>query len=696
MRLSSLKEKGLPEQALEVLERRGIRELNPVQSLAVEKGLLDGKRLLLTSPTGSGKTLVAELGIISHLLKNRTKAVYVTPLRALTQEKYRTFKDWEILGLSVALTSGDYDTEDSWLRKYDIIVTTYEKLDSLWRHRPAWLNQVTYFVLDELHYISDGSRGPVVEAVATRAKERHLLGLSATVSNSAEIGSWLGAEVIDTNWRPVPLSQGVIYSTGKNVKIVMEDGERTIKGSDPILAYVSDVLSRGGQVIIFRNSRRLAEQTAEKVAASMKQLPEYQEIKNQLEQVEDSTRKEIELLSPIIERGVAYHHAGLSRGVREVIETAFLNRKIKVISATPTLAAGVNLPAMAVVIGDLHRFNRRVVGYQEEISVMEYKQMSGRAGRPGFDIRGESVIVIRNRKNLDNVVEKYIRSPPEPLESKLGSESSFYSFILGAISSEGGTDVQSLEKFVQGTLLGKRGVEMLSSALHWLSTNDFITGYPRLKPTSLGRKTAELYINPYTAKVIADGLQSAKHQCTLSYLHLVAYTPDAPIVNVYRNEEYDLVTGLECDLYVSEPFDEDEIGFYLSALKVALIVSEWIDEVPEDSIIERYNIGSGDLRNIVDSMDWLTYSAFHLSKALKLEDHASELQKLNLRVKEGVREELLDLVRVKNVGRRRARELYRNGIRSVADIARNAEMVKSLLGKRLGESIVREASEMVT
>ncbi|MEM3515887.1 MAG: DEAD/DEAH box helicase, partial [Saccharolobus sp.] len=132
----SVEQLELPSNVIEILKNRGISKLNPPQTEAIKKGLLDGKRLLLASPTGSGKTLIAELGIISFLLKHGGKAVYVTPLRALTNEKYSVFKEWEKIGFKVAMTSGDYDTEDIWLKDYDIIVTTYEKLDSLWRHRP--------------------------------------------------------------------------------------------------------------------------------------------------------------------------------------------------------------------------------------------------------------------------------------------------------------------------------------------------------------------------------------------------------------------------------------------------------------------------------------------------------------------------------------------------------------------------------
>ncbi|MCG2909451.1 MAG: DEAD/DEAH box helicase, partial [Stygiolobus sp.] len=215
----------IDERVKEIMKNRGIKKLNPPQSEAVKKGLLEDKNLLIVSPTASGKTLMAELGMISHLLNKGGKVVYVTPLRALTNEKYNTFKEWETLGFKVGMSSGDYDTDDAWLKNYDIIVTTYEKLDSLWRHNASWLREVDYFVLDEFHYMNDSDRGPVVESVAIRAKRRGvLLVLSATIGNYKEIAKWLNSEVVATNWRPVPLKEGVIYPDKKGFIVYYSDG----------------------------------------------------------------------------------------------------------------------------------------------------------------------------------------------------------------------------------------------------------------------------------------------------------------------------------------------------------------------------------------------------------------------------------------------------------------------------------------
>ena len=696
----------IDKRVVEILRGRGIKKLNPPQVEAVRKGLLEGKKLLVTSPTASGKTLIAELGMVNYLLSKGGKAVYITPLRALTNEKYNTFKDWEKLGLKVAMTSGDYDTDDSWLENYDIIVTTYEKLDSLWRHNAKWLHDVSYFVLDELHYLNDPERGPTIESVAIRAKRKGvILGLSATISNGEKIAKWLGAELVATNWRPVPLKEGVLFPESEKKKsfiVLYKDGtSRKVYGEDGILAYTLDVVSKGGQVLVFRSSRKLAETTARKIAQSMNFVKlddrKLLEVANKIKEVDDAGSNEKEDLYNLVIRGVAYHHAGLSKGLRDVIESSFRDRIIKVIVATPTLAAGVNLPARAVVIGDIYRYNRKVVGFMEPIPVMDYKQMSGRAGRPGFDENGEAVVIVRSRSEADKVFKRYLMSDVEPIESKLGSESAFYSFLISTVASEGEMTKEDLLSYVRDSLLPKELIKKyFDSGLEWLLDHDiFGLKDDKIVLTKFGKRISDLYINPFTAVTIREALEKNEKGCEIAYLHLLAFTPDGPSVGVSRSEEEALIERLDCELFVDEPEDEIEFSNYISALKTAFIIYDWINEVDEDTILGKYGIGSGDLRAIVETMDWLTYSGYHVASVLGLNDHKDVLEELHQRVKDGVKPELIELVKVPGIGRVRARLLYQHGIKRPEDIVLNPEKVKQLLGPNLGEKIVRAAAGII-
>lgn len=217
IKLSSLKKK-LPGQLYAALERDGIVQLRPCQEKALKAGLLEGKNLLVCTPTASGKTLIAELAAMSAIVGGRGKAVYVVPLRALASEKYADFKRRYGELCRIALSIGDLDGADPYLEGYDLIVTTSEKLDSLIRHRAHWLRQISVLIIDEIHLLNDASRGPALEMIITLLRQRlpklQLVALSATIGNPETLAAWLEAGLVLDDWRPVELRKG-IYLDGR-------------------------------------------------------------------------------------------------------------------------------------------------------------------------------------------------------------------------------------------------------------------------------------------------------------------------------------------------------------------------------------------------------------------------------------------------------------------------------------------------
>ncbi|MEM2530784.1 MAG: DEAD/DEAH box helicase, partial [Candidatus Bathyarchaeia archaeon] len=199
-----IEELDIPKELMRILIENGYRELYPPQADALRSGILNGGNLVLASPTASGKTLVAEIVVMKEVLERGGKALYLTPLRALAREKYRDFSKYKGLEkasggkVKVAITSGDYDTSDPHLSKYDVIISTNEKADSLLRHRARWLEDISVVVADEVHLLTDPHRGPTLEATLTRlravAPRIRVLALSATVSNVDEIADWLDAK----------------------------------------------------------------------------------------------------------------------------------------------------------------------------------------------------------------------------------------------------------------------------------------------------------------------------------------------------------------------------------------------------------------------------------------------------------------------------------------------------------------------
>lgn len=188
--------------------------LRPAQQKAIDAGLLDGKSLVIATPTASGKTLIATLALYRSVLAGK-KGIYVAPLKALASEKAREFTQYPFTS---ALTIGDFDAVDSDLSSYDVIITTPEKLDSLMRHTAPWISSIGTVVVDEVHLLGDTSRGPTLELLITLLrrvlKDAQFIALSATIRNSDEIASWLNATLIQDNWRPVELKEAISTPEG--------------------------------------------------------------------------------------------------------------------------------------------------------------------------------------------------------------------------------------------------------------------------------------------------------------------------------------------------------------------------------------------------------------------------------------------------------------------------------------------------
>ncbi|MBR9707115.1 MAG: DEAD/DEAH box helicase, partial [Candidatus Diapherotrites archaeon] len=304
-----------------VLKARGFPNFNPVQSLTLEKGLLDFKSLVVSAPTASGKTVVAELASLNTVLNQRGKVLYVCPLKALASEHSSSFKQaYSDLGVKVDLSIGDLDTTDSWLRNSDIIFSTNEKADSWTRHKAQWLRDVKLLVVDEIHML-DNNRGPTLEILITKMRQMvpglQVLGLSATVPNFEEIAEWLDAVPVYSEWRPIKLQKGLIMDK----TLSFDDGETkkisSLKVEDDLRAIVEDTFRLKKQLLIFRNSRRNAMASAKKFSLLTERRLSSEE-KEKLKSVSERVLKALEkptaqckVLAECISKGAAFHTAGL-------------------------------------------------------------------------------------------------------------------------------------------------------------------------------------------------------------------------------------------------------------------------------------------------------------------------------------------------------------------------------------------------
>ncbi len=714
----------VPKEVAELLSNLGIEKLYPPQEDAIKAGVLDGRNLVLASPTASGKTLIAELCAMKCVLEKGGKVLYLTPLRALASEKFREFMKYRSIRkrdgskVKVAVSTGDYDSSDQWLGRYDIIVTTNEKADSLLRHRAEWMNEVLVTVADEVHLINDAERGPTLEVVLARLMQLNpnmqVLALSATIKNVEEIAEWLKAEYVRTEWRPIPLREGVYFQN----EVMFKDGETVkVRGyvNHPSINIALDAVRKGGQALIFVGTRRGAMNLAKKasthiyetLSASMKRSLES--VAERIFTSEEKTKLS-EALYEMIKRGVAFHHAGLTSNQRTQIEEAFREGKIKVLVATPTLAFGVNLPARVVVI---HEYRRYEPGYgYYPISILEYKQMAGRAGRPRFDKVGEALLVARTDEEMEFLFENYVISEPERIWSKLGVERILRSHVLSTIAADYANTEEGVYEFFGRTFYsyqyGPNVIrDLIRRILLYLYEEEMITVKRRfLTATRFGRRVSELYLDPVSAVIIRDALLSRpKRISEVSFLHMIAHTPDMyPKTRPHRGEMKDLERFLEEhreELMVEAP---DEYGDYidfeefLGEVKTAYVLYSWIREVTEDEILNRFHVQPGDLFRLIESAKWLLYSSKELARLLGQTELLPKLNEVLQRVEKGVERELLPLVRIKGIGRVRARILYDAGFRSIEDLRRTPlERLMEVpnIGSKLAMKIKEEVGGLI-
>ncbi|WP_048150245.1 ATP-dependent DNA helicase [Palaeococcus ferrophilus] len=684
------------ERIIKLLLERGIEELYPPQAEALKSGVLEGDNLLLAIPTASGKTLVAEIVMLNRLFREGGKAVYLVPLKALAEEKYREFRDWERFGVRIGVTTGDYDSSDEWLGRYDIIISTSEKFDSILRHRASWVKDVGLVVADEVHLIGSYNRGATLEMILSHMiGKAQILALSATVGNAAELAKWLNAKLVMSEWRPVKLRKGIFHMG----ELKWEDGsvERFSSDWDGL---VVDAVRRGKGALVFVNTRRSAEREAVRLGKKIGKLltkPEKRALEKLVSEVEDNpTNRRVK---EALINGVAFHHAGLPRDVRTLIEDSFREGTIKTIVATPTLAVGVNTPAFRVVIRDTKRYSS--FGWTD-IPILEIQQMLGRAGRPKYDSEGEAIIVAKANEDPDEKFKRYILGKPEKLFSMLSNESSFRSQVLALITNFGIGDFRGLTAFLERTFFHhQRGdlytlSERAKRIIHFLFENGFIdlTLDDSFVPIPFGVRTSQLYLDPLTAKRFKDALPHLEENPNpLGVFYLLASTPDMSSFYAKKSEMDDLIDlayEMEEHLYTDIPYEDYELQIFLGNLKTAKVLLDWINEVKDERILEEYKIDPGDLYRTLELADWLLYSLVEIYKLFEPKDRVLNfLQELRLRVKHGVREELLPLVKLPMVGRKRARALYNAGFRTPEEIAK-AKPAQLLKVEGIGPGILKE------
>lgn len=678
MRIESLKDK-ISSYAVEILKESGIQELFPPQEQSLPY-IFNRENLILAVPTAAGKTLVAEIAMICEILRGG-KCLYITPLRALASEKFENFRKWEKIGIQVGIATGDYESIDAHLASSDIVVTTAEKADSLLRNRSFWLRDVTCLVVDEIHLLDSDDRGHVLEVFITKMKkmkpELWILGLSATVPNVAEIAEWLNAKFVQSNWRPVPLFYGIFCD---NTLEMFKDGVTTKRAKFEDI--VEECVLKGEGVLIFESTRKNAESLALKLSDISAKVCDCRDLTEEI--LDENDGEMSRKLAECVRKGSAFHHAGLLSGQRKIVENAFRKGRIKILVSTPTLAAGVNLPAKRVIIKSLYRYD----GYSRKIKVSEFKQMAGRAGRPGMDEVGEAIVVV-SKKDREVAIEKFINGEAEKVISKLAVESKLRFHCLSLIC-DGLSDFKEIKEFFDATLFAKQSdfpefeiIRVINQLENW----EMIKVGEKIFPTKLGSLVSRLYIDPMTGFIFYDCTRRFDELSEIATLHVICRTPDMEKLSVRRNDDWieDLAFKHREELtYFPSQYSVD-YDWFLSEFKTALCIYDWINEVDENKICEKFSIAPGDLRRLCETAEWLAHAFARIAS-----EFGKKFPNLETRIRYGVKEELLELVSIRNIGRVRARKLYNSGIKTRRDILANPQKVAKLIGEKIAEKVLRD------
>jgi len=486
---------------------------------------------------------------------------------------------------------------------------------------------------------------------------------------------------------------------------------------DSTINLALDTIKIGKQALVFANTKRSAEKTAEEISKKVKsESKELLELSEKVVRSLTKATKQCERLSRCIKKGIAFHHAGLVAKQKELIEENFKNGLIKIICATPTLAMGVDLPAFRTILKDLRRYGQRGLAY---IPVLEYLQMAGRAGRPNFDKEGQAIIVAASSGEKKKLFENYIKGKPEDIYSKLAVEPVLRTYVLSLIAANFVNTKKEIFDFFSKTFwafqfadtfeLQQIVEKMLNLLEEWEfligGKGDFVSadslGGERYKTTLLGKRVAELYIDPLTAHNFIECLRKAvnKKLVSFSFLQMISHSLELrPLLRV-KVKEYDKIQE---ELVKYEPFlleeepslYEPEYGDFLNSIKTSLFFQEWICEKDEDYLLENYSIRPGEIRVKLSIADWLLYTSEELARILKLQPLLKELVKLRIRIKNGVKEELIPLLRLEQIGRVRARKLYYNKIKNVGDV-READVMKliQILGRKIALDVKKQVGQ---
>lgn len=653
---------GLPVDILQTWRERYPTGLNALQTRAInEFNVLGGNSLLTVAPTSAGKTFIGELAAIKAIAEGR-KAVFLLPFKALVNEKFEDFSALygDRLNLRVARCSGDWQDQVGTVvqGKYDLAFFTYEKFLAMATAMPHILNQIGLVVLDEAQFITEAGRGMAVELILTHlisARQRgvapQLLALSAVIGHVNGFECWLGADLLISNARPVPLTEGVIDRSGqwtflhdrdiRSEEMVdrgrIRQRRQTPSSQDILVPLVQALVARNERVIVFRNSRGAAKGCAHYLAAELG-LPPATDVIANLPDGDPSVMTTA--LRGALQGGVAFHHGDLTREERVAVERGFRQPDggLRVLVATSTVAAGVNTPASTVIVVETAF---RGAGGDTPYSVAQYKNMAGRAGRLGYEEQGKSILIADTAMERNTLFRRYVQGEPEPLRSSF-DERNPGTWVLRLLAQVPSVERAGVTRLIANTYGGflasehdprftGRMQQILDQLLDRMVADGLVEDEQGiLRLTMLGRACGTSALSLESCLRLIEALRRVPLPLTPAMIGVLIeilaerdldYTPQTRGGEARWQMEARNTYGADMTGILSTRAREQR-EFY-ARCKRALIVTDWIRGVPTGDIERRFTanafapVGHGDIRGFADGVRLLVEAAIKITSIVR-------------------------------------------------------------------------------
>lgn len=705
--INTLLKLGFPEPLLKEYQKF-CYELLPLQREAIEnKTLFLESHLLIHAPTSAGKTFLAELAMV-HTYLQHGKSVYLVPLRVQAEEMFRTLRErYKRYGLQILISTSDYRHHDTWLEQgnFHMAVVVYEKMFQIIARQPSVLNKIGLVIFDDIDLIFDPERGLTADFLLTRClgSSARCIALSACLPQPATMAEWMKAKLIQSEIRPVPLKKGVMYNGNfyypNEIGLIEKEhiSDTSLSSENPYLQGLIELTHRGETCLIFMKTRHEVRLLARELAESLK-LPPAEQAIEQIKRLEPTRARDA--LLHAFQHGIGFHYSDLLPEERHIVEEAFRNGELRVLVATSTLAKGLNLPVQNVFISHEKWYyaDRQGKGGNIPLSLSEYENMAGRAGRYGYtDKPARAILIANNEEEKDLLLSWYIQHSSHPI--LLSDEiPPVISPMLSVIASYNTVTMEHIADFFQSCwrFRDKLLFENIQNAYStW--ANDFMDScvrrgfcmkknLHRFGLTPRGQIVATKGVFPETVEQLEQWLNliRGREQDELDALFIASLTPDAWLpqfelsshefhsqMYIQRLNEYHLRTPWD----VMTPLQKFQQGLAepniheVKGLKIAFVLQEWINGKSLSEIEEEFHVSAGQVVQAGVRIAWILDVLAQLAEMMNI-DNPEEFRKLSEQVRWGIPAEALSLARNYDglLSRTQILFLYSNGISSAEQI----------------------------